>query len=759
MLPGRPWFPVFLLVLLLPVAAAAQDLPSPTDLPFAEAGWQWSAPRDLTPPELVPAGGTNVAAASNGSEILVVWESWRRILAARVAADGTLIGRAPIVLGTRSGPSPITYNHQQPQVAWNGERYLVVWEANWFEVEGQFVSRDGRLLGAPMALPRSTFSGEPLVASNRETFLVAAGNPVALSLVSSDGFVYRIPGEIRGSAGALASDGESYLLLTSNPYPPGGGSESFRISRLGGITTASRLAPDSWTAARWSGTHYFAADDTGDSLYTLDRDGRSIGDPLRFGQPFYHAAIEPLGADAAVVALGRPGSPHTRVGIHFARVEGDSVLVGPPAMAVDGPFALAAAGGRRFFFCSDAGALRHARFDDASLTLEPAAGLATALAAPDQREIRSTATTHGFFAVWNDFRADGPALRAATITRRGDVGEEVHVANGRATPAVASSGEIVFVSWFGEYPHLGLWGRRFTAAGDALDAGAFQIAADAYPGTAYHPAPGIAWDGEAFVVAWMRGDDVRVTRITAGGVVVDPGGVAIPRPAGRYGDWPVALASTGGTTLLVWQEGVARWSCQILCTELPPPARTFAVRVDRDLVLLDAAPFELVPGSDHAYPTVAANEGVFLIAAFNLAKGPEAIRLGVSGPALDVTPLDVPFNWNLLEAEGIEVAPAPGGFLLVASASAPRDIGAISYDGVEAEHMRMQFVPLTGAPAPAIPLRDPWFSLPRPDVSVLPDGTTLVLYSGWRHDVGVTRRVAMQMLTPPAAPRRRTATR
>ena len=117
MFPGRPWFPVFLLVLLLPVAAAAQDSPSPTQLPFAGAGWHWSAPRDLTPPEPVPVGGTNVAAASNGSEILVVWESWRRILGARVAADGTLIDRAPIVLGTRSGPSPITYNHQQPQVA------------------------------------------------------------------------------------------------------------------------------------------------------------------------------------------------------------------------------------------------------------------------------------------------------------------------------------------------------------------------------------------------------------------------------------------------------------------------------------------------------------------------------------------------------------------------------------------------------------------------------------------------------------------
>ncbi len=152
--------PRFLLlaILLSPVAlpAASQDLRSPADLPFAGVEWKWTAPEELTPPLLQPSvRASGVAAASTRSEALVAWESWSRIVAARFTPDGTPLDEPPLVLGTTSERDATMLVFQRtPRVATNGERYLVVWRFG-AEVEGQFVARDGRLIGGVMTFPAS----------------------------------------------------------------------------------------------------------------------------------------------------------------------------------------------------------------------------------------------------------------------------------------------------------------------------------------------------------------------------------------------------------------------------------------------------------------------------------------------------------------------------------------------------------------------------------------------------------------------------
>ncbi|HEY0593318.1 MAG TPA: hypothetical protein VGF40_16215, partial [Thermoanaerobaculia bacterium] len=302
MVPAGPRSFALLLFFVVTPCAFAQATPSPADFPFAGPDWRWSAPRDLTPPELVQGlGGAGVVAASSGTEMLAVWPSWKRIVATRIAADGTVLD-SPIVLGTRAASMPLAYNHLSPRVAWNGERYLVVWQKDWFAAEGQFVARDGSLIGGPIELPGDTFGGNLYLASNGETFLLASGSPVVLALIAGDGWVYRIPAEI-DAAGvtAIASDGEDYLLLVSGPPGGNGPSQSFRISRSGSILTTNPLAPPEWSSAAWLGAHYLAVHEGSESLSRLDRDGRPLGEPLRFGQPFTNAEVASLGGGAALV--------------------------------------------------------------------------------------------------------------------------------------------------------------------------------------------------------------------------------------------------------------------------------------------------------------------------------------------------------------------------------------------------------------------------------------------------------------------------
>ncbi|HEY0591573.1 MAG TPA: hypothetical protein VGF40_07385, partial [Thermoanaerobaculia bacterium] len=496
-----------------------------------------------------------------------------------------------------------------------------------------------------------------------------------------------------------------------------------------------------------------------ESLSRLDRDGRPLGEPLRFGQPFTNAEVASLGGGAALVTLGRYDSVRYFYEIRLVRVEGEAFAVGQPLTTTWGFPAIASAGGSTFFFWEEGGdgGVRHAPVDTASLTL--GRPIPTVLAAPDQTRVRSVATDQGFFAVWQDRRAGGTSLRGAAIDRRGGIGPEVYVGDPAATPAVASGGGVVLVAWFGNFPEL--WGRRFTPAGEPLDREPFLISHNARSGYAKDPAPAIAWNGETFVVAWGWADQIRATRVTPGGVVVDGTGVVIPRPA-AWPEWEgrLALASTGATTMLVWQEGVARFECRVTCGDLPPPARLVAVRLERNLAPL-GAPFDLVPGRNDAYLTIAASEGIFLVAAIDSANRPVAIRIDSRGEVLNVISLeDELWSPSLLEAEGIEVAGAPGGFVLATSAARSNVSNtAVSTVGAQTAHLRLVFVPSIGLPRPAIPLRDPWFSLPRPDVAVRADGTMLLLYSGWRDDVGLTRRAAMQMLTPPPPPRRRLAER
>ncbi|HEX9160373.1 MAG TPA: hypothetical protein VF980_01600 [Thermoanaerobaculia bacterium] len=80
--------------------------------------------------------------ATSGSDSLVVWvdergsEQASGILAARIASDGTVVDRSPLVLASSVAAAA-------PLVTFNGTSYLAVWQEASYEVVARTVARDG----------------------------------------------------------------------------------------------------------------------------------------------------------------------------------------------------------------------------------------------------------------------------------------------------------------------------------------------------------------------------------------------------------------------------------------------------------------------------------------------------------------------------------------------------------------------------------------------------------------------------------------
>ena len=89
--------------------------------------------------------------------------------------------------------------------------------------------------------------------------------------------------------------------------------------------------------------------------------------------------------------------------------------------------------------------------------------------------------------------------------------------------------------------------------------------------------PRVVFDGANFIVATGDATGWRLTRVTPGGTVLDPAGVAMPVPAG-----PIQMTTSGaGGALVTW-----------LASDVP-----YARRFSADLAALDGAPIQVAMGA------------------------------------------------------------------------------------------------------------------------------------------------------------------
>ncbi len=142
--------------------------------------------------------------------------------------------------------------------------------------------------------------------------------------------------------------------------------------------------------------------------------------------------------------------------------------------------------------------------------------------------------TAGCLAVWSVFSADHMrtvAIRAARIGPTGALLEPSTVtlsegSTSRYSPSVATDGTNFFVVWVLE--GTGVVGARVSGSGALLDAGGVVLAP---PATGSQQNPTVAWNGHDYLAAWQEApagvSAIRGTRVSAGGVVRDPTGLAI----------------------------------------------------------------------------------------------------------------------------------------------------------------------------------------------------------------------------------------
>jgi MYXO-CTERM domain-containing protein len=158
-----------------------------------------------------------------------------------------------------------------------------------------------------------------------------------------------------------------------------------------------------------------------------------------------------------------------------------------------------------------------------------------------------------FAVVWGDASIDGGALVASHVSKSGEVEPvEVTVAG---PPAIASSVNYLDLDFSdGRYVVVyradGVRGQYFDADLSRLGD---PLALSAFPNAQNIPTP--IWDGTNYVLAWSDERDfgayqMRGTRISAEGAVLDPAGLGLSQEGAMAGN--ISVGSNGQVTVFVW---------------------------------------------------------------------------------------------------------------------------------------------------------------------------------------------------------------
>jgi hypothetical protein len=125
-----------------------------------------------------------------------------------------------------------------------------------------------------------------------------------------------------------------------------------------------------------------------------------------------------------------------------------------------------------------------------------------------------------------------------------------------APGSVAANDAHFFVAWSRETPIYTseIVGMRLDAALKPLDPA--PVAISGYASNVYHTDPRATWDGSQWIVSWLTlaTQQARAARVTGGGVVLDPGGVALPDGSPNYLYDPALGALPSGGALFAWDD-------------------------------------------------------------------------------------------------------------------------------------------------------------------------------------------------------------
>ncbi|MHA7630440.1 Ig-like domain-containing protein [Corallococcus sp. M7] len=527
--------------------------------------------------------------ASAGGGYLVVWQAstpaGTRVMTARVDRDGGLPDAAPSLI--------IDAHSFAPSVTSNGTVYFVAWSSS-SGLRGTRVSSTGAIQD-PAGLPLATSPREPnnaAVASNGTDFLVvwedARYNGVGGIhgvRVSSAGTVLDPQGLVLASGSrtqwepSVASNGTDYLVVWRDDSSPQGGDNLFgtRVTGTGTVLDAPAFAvstangDQSMPAVGSDGADYLVvwSDNRSgsDALFgarvtqtgtVLEGDGQFLARGSSFDT---EPAVAFNGTDY-LVAWGLDSDIHgMRVTRGGAVLDAGSVVLSTSASTQTAP-AVASNGTDYLVVWSDSGhgggSIVGVRVNALGEVLDPS-GLVFAMGADRWFGTSTAVASNGtdYLVVWRE--GSDAALYGTRLTSAGEV---LHPSGIRLSPStlsyaseprLASNGTdylLVFNAWTDEFTVSFLAAARISGTGELLDDPVLRITDSARTSTPH----AVASNGKDYFVAWTQSNgadlDIRGSRVTGAGAVLDPEGLVIS--ADRYDQRSPAVASTGTDYLVVW---------------------------------------------------------------------------------------------------------------------------------------------------------------------------------------------------------------
>jgi hypothetical protein len=291
-------------------------------------------------------GGYNPSIAFDGTNYLVVWQqgtnSAGEVYGARVSGSGAFLS-GPFLISSGVGAET------HPDVAWNGSRFLVVWELqhtdasplNDYGVFGQFINSNGGTIGSNFLVYDPRSSGQrfderhPRVASNGVNFMVVWEDNTNYATLGLDiywktisgtgaiGFAQRAVGTAKTEAGPdVAWNGATYLIVytltfSSTDYDvygqrldPNGGDPVFTLSD--GTPNAGLLGSN--FGIRTPGGFQ------GGASVASENANRWVGNPASSGGPFLVAWSEQTSDSDVYGSIVQPTG--TGVGAPFVITNG-----------------------------------------------------------------------------------------------------------------------------------------------------------------------------------------------------------------------------------------------------------------------------------------------------------------------------------------------------------------------------------------------------------------------------------------------------
>jgi len=490
------------------------------------------------------------ALAFDGSNYLVVWRDRRSgtnsdIYAARVSPAGNVLDPAGIPIST--APNDQLF----PTVAFDGTNSLVAWHdyrSGSGDIYGARVSRGGTVLD-PTGIPISTATGTqiyPAAAFDGTRYLVvwedrrSGSDHVYGARVTPGGTVVDpggiaiTMGDLNQSFPAVAFDGTNYLVAFTT-FGDTSDLQCARVSPGGSVLDPDGINITKGINEQWSPAVAF----DGTNYFVVWQDARTPSYDV------YGARVTPSGAilDGGGIAIARGGRSQLAPAVAF---DGSDYLVAWSELRAN-------EGGNYDIY--------GARVSPAGTVLDPA-GIGISTASGTQAAPAVTSGGGNSLVVWEDGRNKGQIF-AARVTAGGTVldpnGIELSPANGFAlSPAAAFDGGNYLVAWSDTrtFTTFDIYGARVTQSGTVLDPDGFPISTE----DSTQERPAIAFDGANYLVAWddLRSgphSDIYGARVSPAGTVLDPTGIAVSTAANDQAS-PV-VAFDGATYLVAWQDSRA----------------------------------------------------------------------------------------------------------------------------------------------------------------------------------------------------------